>query len=106
MAPKPTPESIQILDQDWTKKVIQKGDTPKMAPDLGLCSNLIFLAHSDDLLKICKAFTQFVNEPRFGQDGLKLPKMAPNWPQVGEDVVQMDQMKPKRPKSKNVQLHR
>ena len=35
------------------------------------CSNLLFLAHSKDLLKFCKAFTPFLKEPRFGQDGPK-----------------------------------
>ena len=55
----------------------------KVAPATRLCSNLLFLAHSNDLLKFCKAFTQFVNEPRFGQDGPKLAqkgsKIGPRW---------------------------
>ena len=69
------------------------GDTPKVLPKTGLCSNLLFLAHSKDLLKYCKAFTQFVNEPRFGQNGPKIVqdghkmaqdgfKTAPRWPKM------------------------
>ena len=52
----------------------------------GLCSNLLSLAHSNETIMFCKAFTPFVNEPRFGQDGLKTaprwPKMALRWPRM------------------------
>ena len=62
------------------QKRAPKAECPKMVELIPLGSNLLFLTHSNDLLKFCEAFTQFVNEPRFGQDGLKVaqngPKMA------------------------------
>ena len=66
------------------QKRAPQGECPKVAAGQGLGSNLLFLTHSNDLLKFCKAFTQFVNEPRFGQDGPKLAqkgsKIGPRWP--------------------------
>ena len=64
------------------QKRAPQGDGPKVVPHLGLCSNLLFLAHSKDLLKFCQAFTQFVNEPRFGHLLKEKPKRG-NWVAVG-----------------------
>ena len=52
--PKPTPESTQKLGQNWTKKVIKKGDTPKKPQSQGLGSNLLSLAHSNESFRSAK----------------------------------------------------
>ena len=81
--PRIHPKTGPELDQ----KRAPQGDGPKVVPKTGLCSNLLFLTHSNDLLKFCKAFTQFVNEPRFGQDGPKLALRRPEMAQDGPDMA-------------------
>ena len=56
------------------QKRAPQGDGPKVVPKTRLCSNLLFLTHSNDLLKFCEAFTQFVSEPRFGHLLKEKPK--------------------------------
>ena len=82
--PKKTPEPTQELDQNWTKKGAPKGGVPKMPQSQGLCSNLLSLAHSNETIMFCQAFTPFVNEPRFGQDRLK---MAPRLSKIAPKAV-------------------
>ena len=76
--PRIHPKSGPEKDQ----KRAPKAEWPKMDAVMPLGSNLLFLTHSNDLLKFCKAFTQFVNEPRFGHLLKEKPKRG-NWVALG-----------------------
>ena len=74
-----------------------------MSQSQGLCSNVLSLAHSNDLLIFCEAFTPFVNEPRFGHLELsslhsvrKRTQFRPIYPQEGPKATQDG---PRRPKT-------